>query len=157
MIVALGADHAGFALKDRLASAVRDAGHEVLDCGADRELPGDDYPDYSAAVARAVVGGRAERGLLICGSGVGAAIAANKIPGIRAGLCHDGFSAHQGVEDDDMNVLCLGARVVGAGLAMELVRLFLDARFSGAERHVRRLTKVKELERSRGAEDWPAP
>jgi ribose 5-phosphate isomerase B len=157
VIVALGADHAGFALKDRLASAVRDAGHEVLDCGADREMPGDDYPDYSAAVARAVVSGRAERGVLICGSGVGAAIAANKVPGVRAGLCHDGFSAHQGVEDDDMNVLCLGARVVGAGLAAELVRLFLDARFSGAERHVRRLAKVKELERSRGAEDCPAP
>lgn len=156
MIVAIGADHAGFALKGTLAETIREAGHDVLDCGAEREIPGDDYPDYAAAVALAVIGGRAERGVLVCGSGVGAAIAANKLAGARAALCHDSFSAHQGVEDDDMNVLCLGARIVGPALAAELVQIFLGARFSGAERHLRRRQKIIALERARGEESRPA-
>lgn len=147
MIVALGTDHAGFPLKEPVAQLVRALGHEVLDCGAAVVLPDDDYPDYAAAVARAVVDGRAQRGVLLCGSGVGASVAANKVRGVRAALCHDTFSAHQGVEDDDMNVLCLGARVVAASLAGELVRAFLGAKFSGAERHRRRLAKIAELDR----------
>jgi ribose 5-phosphate isomerase B len=126
---------------------LRAVGHEVVDCGSQALVPGDDYPDAAAALARAIVGGRAERGVLVCGSGVGAAIAATKVHGIRASMCHDSFSARQGVEDDDMNVLCLGARVVGEELAAELLRDFLAARFSGAERHRRRLAKVAELER----------
>lgn len=147
MIVALGTDHAGFPLKEPVAQLVRALGHEVLDCGAAVVLPDDDYPDYAAAVARAIADGRAQRGVLLCGSGVGASVAANKVRGVRAALCHDTFSAHQGVEDDDMNVLCLGARVVAASLAGELVRAFLGAKFSGAERHRRRLAKIAELER----------
>ncbi len=150
MIVAIGADHAGFALKATILETIEAAGHEVLDCGPDHVVPGDDYPDYAESVGRAVVDGRAERGVLVCGSGVGASVAANKIHGIRAALCHDTFSAHQGVEDDSMNVLCLGARVVGTALAAELVRTFLGARFSGLERHERRLGKVMALERSGG-------
>jgi ribose 5-phosphate isomerase B len=142
MKVAVGADHAGFALKDRMVEAIRSAGHEVVDCGADRAIPGDDYPDYAERVAQAIREARAERGVLICGSGVGASVAANKFKGIRAALCHDTFSAHQGVEDDSMNILCLGARVVGPALAEELVTTFLRARFSNAERHARRLAKV---------------
>jgi ribose 5-phosphate isomerase B len=126
---------------------LRAAGHEVVDCGSPVLVPGDDYPDAAAALARAIVEGRAERGVLVCGSGVGAGIAANKVHGIRAALCHDSFSARQGVEDDDMNVLCLGARIVGEELAAELLRDFMAARFSGAERHRRRLAKVAELER----------
>ncbi len=152
MIVALGTDHAGFPLKDAVVDAIRDAGHEVLDCGADRVIPGDDYPDYAAAVAQAVRAGRAERAVLLCGSGVGASVAANKFDGIRAALCHDTFSARQGVEDDAMNVLCLGARVVGPALGAELVRAFLAARFSGAERHERRLNKVMAFERAHHSE-----
>ena len=150
MIVALGTDHAGFALKDPVVEAIRQAGHVVLDCGAERVIPGDDYPDYAAAVARAIGDGRAERGVLLCGSGVGASVAANKFEGIRAALCHDSFSAHQGVEDDAMNVICLGARVVGPALCAELVRTFLGATFSGAERHARRLEKVNDFDRRRG-------
>lgn len=142
MKIAVGTDHAGFPLKERLVDAIREAGHEVIDCGADRIIPGDDYPDYAERVAIAITDGRAERGVLICGSGVGASVAANKFLGIRAALCHDTFSAHQGVEDDSMNVICLGARVVGPALAEELVQTFLKARFSGAERHARRLAKV---------------
>jgi ribose 5-phosphate isomerase B len=142
MIIALGSDHGGFALKDTVAEAVREGGHTVVDCGAHTLDPGDDYPDFASAVARAVLGGEAERGILICGSGVGAAIAANKFAGVRACLCHDTFSARQGVEDDSMNVLALGARVIGPSLAEELVRAFLAARFSNAERHRRRLEKV---------------
>lgn len=153
MIVAVGTDHAGFPLKATIVDAVRAAGHEVLDCGADRVIPDDDYPDYSAAVARAVASGAADRGVLACGSGVGASVAANKLPGARAGLCHDYFSAHQGVEDDAMNVLCLGARVIGPSLAADLVRTFLAADFTGAERHVRRLQKVLALENGNA----PAP
>jgi len=147
MIVALGCDHAGFALKQGVAEAIRDAGHEVLDCGAFELMPGDDYPDFAAAVARAVLAGRAERGVIVCGSGVGASVAANKFPGIRSALCHDTFSAHQGVEDDSMNVLALGARVIGPSLAAELVGAFLRAEFSGAERHRRRLQKIADIER----------
>ena len=147
MIVAVGTDHAGFALKPTILDAIRGAGHEVLDCGAFEIVSGDDYPDFAERVARAVLDGRAERGVLLCGSGVGASVAANKFAGIRSALCHDTFSAHQGVEDDSMNVLCLGARVVGPSLAEELVGTFLRARFSEAERHARRLAKVIAFER----------
>jgi len=145
MRVALGADHAGFSLKQDLVTYVKSLKHVVLDLGTDSADPVD-YPDYAEAVGRAILEGRVERGLLICGSGVGACVAANKMPGIRAGLCHDGYSAHQGVEHDDMNVLVLGARVIGPALARELVRAFLGATFSGEERHLRRLEKVKALE-----------
>lgn len=148
MIVALGTDHAGFPLKMRLAKAVTELGHELLDCGARAPVPGDDYPDYALKVGRAIVEGRAQRGILLCGSGVGIGVAANKVAGVRAALCHDAFSARQGVEDDDMNVLCLGARVIGPELAVELVRTFLAARFSDAERHRRRLDKVAAMERA---------
>lgn len=147
MKIAAGTDHAGFPLKERVVAAIRAAGHEVVDCGADRVIPGDDYPDYAEAVARAIQQQRAERGILLCGSGVGASVAASKFTGVRAALCHDTFSARQGVEDDAMNVLCLGARVVGPSLAEELVRAFLDARFSGAERHARRLAKIGSFEK----------
>ncbi|MGH7570842.1 MAG: ribose 5-phosphate isomerase B [Gemmatimonadota bacterium] len=147
MIVAFGCDHAGFPLKARLLEAIADAGHELLDCGAHEVIPDDDYPDYARAVGTAIVAGRAERGIIVCGSGVGVAVAACKIPGIRAAMCHDTYSAHQGVEHDAMNVLTLGARVVGPELAAELVSAFLAARFSGAERHRRRLAKVEALER----------
>lgn len=150
MKVAIGTDHAGFPLKERVLEVVRRAGHEVIDCGADRVIPGDDYPDYAERVAHAITNGQAERGVLICGSGVGASVAANKFTGIRAALCQDTFSAHQGVEDDSMNILCLGARVIGPSLAEELVAAFLRARFSEAERHVRRLTKVIGFEKSAG-------
>jgi ribose 5-phosphate isomerase B len=145
MVVAIGSDHAGFLLKQELARELAAGGHEVLDTGTYSEDPVD-YPEYAEAVGRAIVEGRAARGVLICGSGVGASVAANKIRGIRAGLCHDCYSAHQGVEHDDMNVLVLGARVIGASLARELVRIFLQAQFSGLERHRRRLEKVKALE-----------
>jgi ribose 5-phosphate isomerase B len=155
MIVAFGCDHAGLPLKPRVIEAVVAGGHQVLDCGADELDPDDDYPDYARAVARAVVEKRAERGVLVCGSGVGVAVAACKIPGIRAAMCHDTYSAHQGVEHDAMNVLTLGARVVGPELAAELVAAFLAAEFSGAERHKRRLAKIEELERQalRGGSD----
>jgi ribose 5-phosphate isomerase B len=146
MKVAVGGDHAGFALKNLLAEAVRAGGHEVSDLSPSYD-PADDYPDAAAAVARAVAGGAAERGLIVCGSGVGAAIAANKIKGARAGLCHDTYSARQGVEHDDVNILCLGARVVGEALARDIVTAFLGARFSNEERHARRLRKVRALER----------
>jgi ribose 5-phosphate isomerase B len=143
--VAVGADHAGFALKQELIPSLRSQGHDVSDLGTGSTEPVD-YPDIAEAVARAVLGGAAERGVLICGSGVGASVAANKLPGIRAGLCHDTYSAHQGVEHDDMNVLVLGARVIGVELARELVRFFLDARFTHEQRHERRLGKIKALE-----------
>jgi ribose 5-phosphate isomerase B len=146
MKVATGTDHGGFALRHTVLEALRAGGHEILDCGADREMPGDDYPIFAARVARAVASGAADRGILLCGSGVGASIAANKVAGVRAALCHDVFSAHQGVEDDDMNVICLGARVVGPSLAVDLVSAYLGARFAGAERHQRRLAMVKNLE-----------
>ncbi len=143
--VVLGADHGGFTLKNELLIRLRGA-YEILDLGAHTLDPADDYPDFAAAVARAVASGKAQRGILICGSGVGACIAANKVPGVRACLCHDTYSAHQGVEHDDMNVLCLGARVIGLELAMELATAFLKARFSGEERHRRRLEKVLAIE-----------
>lgn len=147
MIVALGCDHAGFPLKERIVAAIEAEGHAVLDCGA-RELdPDDDYPDYARAVGEALVAGDADRGVLVCGSGVGVAVAACKIPTVRAAMAHDTFSARQGVEDDGLNVLALGARVVGPELAAEVVRAFLGAEFSGAERHVRRSRKVEAIER----------
>ena len=146
MIIAIGADHAGFDLKQDVADYLRACGHIVLDLGADNSTTPDDYPDYSEAVGLAVLEKRCERGIVICGSGVGASVAANKLPGIRAALCHDTYSAHQGVEHDDMNVLVLGARVIGTELAHELVRAFIGAEFSGEERHRRRLAKVKALE-----------
>lgn len=145
MKVAVAADHAGFAMKGRVIGELRRMGHEPLDLGTDSTAPAD-YPDYARAVARAVLDGRAERAVLICGSGAGACVAANKFRGVRAATCHDNFSAHQAVEDDDVNVMCLGARVVGEELAVELVRTYLNARFSGAERHRRRLGKVAGFE-----------
>lgn len=151
MKVAFAADHAGWPLRARILSEIAAAGHEVVDCGPSEIQPGDDYPDRSEGVGRAVMDGRAERGVVVCGSGVGAAVAANKVAGIRSCMCHDSFSARQGVEDDDMNVLCLGARVIGEELAAELLRDFLRARFSGAERHRRRVEKVAALERAFGA------
>lgn len=146
MIVAVGFDHAGLPLKERVVHAIVSAGHQVLDCGADVLDPDDDYPDFARAVGKALVDKKAERGILVCGSGVGAAIAANKIRGVRASMAHDTFSARQGVEDDDMNVLALGARVIGPELAAEVIRAFLGAEFSGAPRHVRRREKVLAIE-----------
>ena len=146
MKVAIGCDHAGFALKQELLSQLERGDHEVLDLGTHSTAPVD-YPDFAEAVGRAVLDGRAERGVLICGSGVGACVAANKLPGMRAAICHDVYSAHQGVEHDDMNVLVLGARIVGPALARELVEAFVAARFSNDERHLRRLEKVKAIER----------
>ena len=145
MRLVLGSDHAGYEMKQELVEYLRSLGHEVLDVGTNSPVAVD-YPDYAQAVGDAVLDGRAERGVLICGSGVGACVAVNKIPGIRAGLCHDAYSAHQGVEHDDMNVLVLGSRVIGAELAKELVRDFLRANFTGEERHLRRLGKVKAIE-----------
>jgi ribose 5-phosphate isomerase B len=150
MIVAFGCDHAGFPLKRTVIEAIRQAGHEPLDLGTDSETPVD-YPDYAEAVGRAIQRGDARRGVLVCGSGVGAAIAASKLRGIRAGVCHDTYSAHQSVEHDDANVLSLGARVIGEALAADLVGSFLRAEFSGAERHVRRLKKIEALEGDQGS------
>jgi ribose 5-phosphate isomerase B len=147
MRVGVAGDHAGFALKALAADDIRALGHDVIDFGALTLEPLDDYPDFALALGRAVADGTIERGVLICGSGVGAGIAANKVSGIRAAVCHDTFSAHQGVEDDDMNVLCLGSRIIGTELARELIATFLRAEFSGAERHRRRLAKVNEIER----------
>ena len=146
MKVAIGSDHGGFPLKKEVAQLLARDGHQVIDLGAHAYDASDDYPDFALAVARAVVAGQAERGIVLCGSGVGASVAANKVTGIRAGLCHDTYSAHQGVEHDDMNVLCLGSRVIGGSLAAELVRTFIGARFSGEERHRRRLDKVLAAE-----------
>jgi ribose 5-phosphate isomerase B len=146
MIVAVGCDHAGFPLKARVVREIEAAGHTALDCGAFDETPSD-YPDFARKIGEAILAGSAERGILVCGSGVGASMAAAKIPGIRAALCADTFSARQGVEDDDLNVLCLGARVVGPEMAAEAVRAFLGARFSGADRHRRRVAKIEAIER----------
>jgi RpiB/LacA/LacB family sugar-phosphate isomerase len=146
MKIVLGSDHAGLALKRELLAVLEQDGHDVLDVGTHTVDPVD-YPDSAEAVGGAVLEGRAERGVLICGSGVGASVAANKIPGIRAAVCHDAYSAHQGVEHDDMNVLVLGGRIVGSALAQELARAFVAARFSNEERHVRRLDKVKAIEK----------
>ena len=146
MRVAVGFDHGGFPLRQDVVNWLRAGGHEIVDLGAYELDPADDYPDFAIAAARAVAEGKADRGIIVCGSGVGASIAANKVHGARAGLCHDTYSAHQGVEHDAMNVLCLGARVVGPEVAGELVRSFLGASFSGGERHKRRLNKVLALE-----------
>ena len=147
MRVGIAADHGGFDLKEQLARALRDAGYEVVDFGAHKMSPEDDYPDFIVPLARAVARGEVERGVAVCGSGVGACVAANKIRGVRAALIADIFSAHQGVEDDDMNMICLGGRVTGYALAWDLTRTFLTARFVGAERHRRRLAKIAALER----------
>lgn len=146
MKVVIGSDHAGFELKVLLAKHLVEQGHEVLDVGTN-SCDAVDYPDFAQAVGEAVVQGKAERGILLCGSGVGASVAANKIPGVRAGLCHDGYSAHQSVEHDDVNVLVLGARIIGSSLATELMDAFLKARFTREPRHVRRLNKVLALEK----------
>jgi len=146
MIIALGADHGGFPLKKSVIEATESGGNTVLDLGTFDETPVD-YPDYAKSVAEYLLSGRAHRGILLCGSGVGACVAANKIAGIRACLCHDTYSAHQGVEHDDMNILCLGARVIGPELAVELVNSFLGATFSGAARHKHRLEKIAALEK----------
>ncbi|HYA01735.1 MAG TPA: ribose 5-phosphate isomerase B [Syntrophobacteria bacterium] len=143
--VAIASDHAGFALKEEISADLCREGFQVIDLGTHSTDPVD-YPDYARAVGKAIQEGEAGRGILVCGSGVGACVAANKMRGVRAGLCHDTYSARQGVEHDDMNVLCLGARVIGPELARELVSAFLSARFSGVERHARRLEKVKEIE-----------
>jgi ribose 5-phosphate isomerase B len=140
-------DHGGFGLKEDLVSRLRAAGHEVVDFGAHTMDPGDDYPDFVIPLARAVAEGKVERGLAVCGSGVGASVCANKIPGVRAALVHDHFSAWQGVEDDHMNIICMGGRVIGPFLAWDLVQAFLGAKFSQAPRHLRRLGKVASLER----------
>jgi ribose 5-phosphate isomerase B len=145
MRIAVGADHAGFPLKASVIQVVQAAGHDVLDLGACDAAPSD-YPDFALAVGRAVQAGQAERGILLCGSGVGASIAANKLRGIRAGLCHDSYSAHQCVEHDDANVLCLGPRIIGPALMAEIVAAFLGAQFTGEARHRRRLGKIAAME-----------
>ena len=147
MRVAVASDHAGFPLKQPVMEFVSTLGHDVTDLGSHGSEPVD-YPDYAEAVGRAIRAGHVDRGILICGSGVGASVAANKLPGVRAGLCHDTYSAHQGVEHDDMNVLVLGGRVVGAALARELVAAFLQARVSDEERHKRRRRKIQVLEQT---------
>jgi ribose 5-phosphate isomerase len=146
MRVVLGSDHAGFEMKQMLLDYVKALGHEVVDVGAHNDSPSD-YPDFAEALALAILNNSADRGILICGSGVGASVAANKIAGIRAGTCHDCYSAHQGVEHDNMNVLVLGSRVIGIELARDLVSTFLGAKFSGEERHMRRIGKVLQLEK----------
>ena len=152
MRIAIGADHAGYQLKAPLTELLKELGHEVVDVGPESYDPVDDYPDYSRALADVVTGVEADRGVLVCGSGVGACLAANKVRGVRASVCHDTFSARQGVEHDDMNVLCLGARIVGLELARELVTAFVEATFSAEERHIRRLNKVLAMEA-----DWGEP
>lgn len=144
--IAVGADHGGYQLKDVVRDYLEQEKYEVIDVGT-FSPEAVDYPDYAVKVGQTILDGKAELGIMICGSGVGACVAINKLPGIRAGLCHDTFSAHQGREDDDTNVLCLGARVIGTQLALEIVRTFINAKFSNAERHVRRLNKVLDIER----------
>jgi ribose 5-phosphate isomerase B len=146
MKIAMGGDHAGFIFKNDLAKFIEESGFEVLDLGAFEYDAKDDYPDFALAVAHAVAARKAQRGIVVCGSGVGASVAANKVVGIRAALCHDTYSARQGVEHDDMNVLCLGARVIGFALASEIVRAYLSAQFTAEERHQRRLDKVLAAE-----------
>lgn len=148
MIVAVACDHAGFPEKETVIRAVRDAGHEVLDLGTDSPAAVD-YPDFAQKIGSAVISGQAERGILLCGSGIGACITANKMDGVYAGLCHDTYSARQGVEHDAINVLCLGARIIGPETVKELVKAFLGAQFSGEERHVRRITKMRAIEKNR--------
>ena len=149
MKVAVAFDHRGVKLRDRLLAEVTSLGHQAVDLGTDRPQPRIDYPDKAREIGMAIRGGESERGVLVCGSGVGASVAANKLAGIRAAICHDAYSAHQGVEHDDMNVLCLGSEVLGAELAAELVRVFLSARFDGGDRYVRRLEKIEEMEGER--------
>ena len=151
MRVGIAADHGGFALKGQVLESLRGAGYDTVDFGAHELNLGDDYPDFIIPLARAVAAGKVERGIALCGSGVGASIAANKVGGVRAGLIQDVFSAHQGVEDDDMNVFCLGGKVIGPALAWELIRTFLAAHFSGAPRHLRRLAEVQALEKQEDA------
>ena len=150
MKVALGFDHRGVRLRDTVIAAVRAAGHQPVDLGVDTDAVRIDYPETAKAVGHAILRGEAERGVLVCGSGAGVSIAACKIRGIRAAMCHDSYSAHQGVEHDDMNVLCLGSEVIGAELAGELIRTFLGAKFDGGERYVRRLEKIEEMEKTHG-------
>jgi len=152
MKVAVAFDHRGVKLREAVLAALDAAGHEVVDLGTDSDRVRIDYPDKAAAVAGQLRSGACERGIIVCGSGVGACVAVCKVPGIRAAICHDTYSAHQGVEHDDMNVLCLGSEVVGAELAAELVRTFVSARFDGGERYVERLRKVAELERKAARE-----
>ena len=147
MRIAVGADHAGYALKELLVPWLKASGHEVEDLGAKELVPDDDYPDLALPVARAVQSARAERGIIVCGSGVGASVIANKVPGVRAGLCHDTYSSHQGVEHDDMNVLCLGGRIIGEELSKEVVKSFLEARFISEPRFQRRLNKLLDIEK----------
>jgi ribose 5-phosphate isomerase B len=149
MKVAFAGDHAGFPLKQWLLAELKKEGHEVIDLGAHNETPSD-YPDFARALGKVVAGKEVERGILVCGSGIGACVAANKIKGIRAGLAHDTYSGHQGVEHDDMNVLCLGSRVIGPAPALEIARAFLAARFTNEERHARRLGKVLDIEKNQG-------
>jgi ribose 5-phosphate isomerase B len=148
MKVAVAFDHRGVKLRDRILDELAHGGYEPVDLGTDRSEPKIDYPDKAKELGESILGGEAERGILVCGSGVGASVAACKLAGIRAAICHDTYSAHQGVEHDDMNVLCIGSEVVGAELAGELVRTFLSARFDGGERYRRRLEKIEEMERS---------
>jgi ribose 5-phosphate isomerase B len=148
MKVAVAFDHRGVKLRERVLEELGAESHDVVDLGTDSDAVRIDYPDKARELGEAILDGRAERGVLVCGSGVGASIAASKLPGIRAAICHDTYSAHQGVEHDDMNVLCLGSEVVGEELARELVRAFLAARFDGSERYVKRLEKVEQLERA---------
>lgn len=152
MRIGIAADHGGYALKEHLREALGEEGHQLVDFGPSQLDPADDYPDFVIPLARSVAAGELERGIALCTSGVGASIAANKVDGVRAALIHDEFSARQGVEDDDLNVICLGSRVVDYGRARQLVRVFLAARFSGAERHLRRLAKVAQLEKCKGQE-----
>jgi ribose 5-phosphate isomerase B len=147
MRVAVAFDHRGVKLRERLLEVVAALEHEAVDLGTDKPEPRIDYPDKAREIGEAIRSGEAERAVFVCGSGVGASVAANKLPGIRAAICHDIYSAHQGVEHDDMNVLCLGSEVIGPELAADLTRAFLDARFDGAERYVRRLEKIEEMER----------
>jgi len=148
MKISIGADHAGYEMKNELIVFVETLGNTVHDVGTFEPDKPDDYPDYAALVAEDVRSGNADRGILVCGSGVGVSVAANKFKGIRAGLCHDHYSAHQGVEHDDMNVLVLGARIIGPMMAQDATEAFLKAKFSGEPRHVRRLNKVKEIEKN---------
>jgi ribose 5-phosphate isomerase B len=156
MRIAVAFDHRGVKLRERILEAVQILGHEIVDLGADTPEPRIDYPDKAREVGEAIRSGDAERAILVCGSGVGASVAASKIRGIRAAICHDAYSAHQGVEHDDMNVLCLGSEVVGAELAADLVRTFLRAEFDGAERYVKRLQKIEAIERNVNVEDTAA-
>jgi ribose 5-phosphate isomerase B len=148
MRIAVGFDHRGVHLRETVLEAIAGLGHEVVDLGTDSPTPRIDYPDKAREVGEAIIGGEAERGVLVCGSGVGASVAACKLPGIRAAICHDVYSAHQGVEHDDMNVLSLGSEVIGPSLAADLIRAFLRAEFDGGERYVRRLQKIQDMERA---------